>query len=80
MLEIELGHGDKLVSDIYDEKNGKWAGIAMCDGNCPVGEFINTGAKMVADLNPHVVIRTANPDSLDVIIQACERAKEKLRT
>ena len=79
-LEIELGHGDKLVTDIYDDKNREWSGIAISNGDCPVGEFIATGADRVAELEPLVTIITANTASLDVIIAACERAKEKLAT
>lgn len=78
MLEIELGHGDKLVTDIYDDINGEWAGIAISDGNCPVGEFAKIDAERVGDLNPDLIITTKNPKSLDVIIDACERAKTRL--
>jgi hypothetical protein len=77
-LEIELGHGDKIVTDIYDPE-GQWAGIAISNGDCPVGEFIETGAKTVGDLEPLLTITTANPKSLKVVIQACERAIEKLK-
>ena len=77
-IEIELGHGDKLVSDIYDDKNGEWSGIAISDGNTPVGEFSDEVFNSVADLNAHLIIRTKNPKSLDVIIAACERAKLKI--
>jgi len=78
MIEIELGYADKIISDIYDDIDNKWAGIAISDGECPVGETINTGAKMIDDLNPLIVIKTANIKSLDVIIAACNRAKERL--
>ncbi|MCG7932119.1 MAG: hypothetical protein N0E44_18975 [Candidatus Thiodiazotropha lotti] len=71
---IELGHGDKLVTDICDPA-GEWAGITISDGKCIVGETIETGAECVSDLNPELVIVTSNPKSLDVIIEACERAK-----
>ena len=77
-LNIELGNGDKLVTDIWDDKNGEWAGIAISDGEAEVGEFIDTGADRVGELKPHVTIVTTNPKSLDVIIAACERAKTKL--
>lgn len=77
-LELHLGAGDKLVSDVYDDVNGEWSGIAISDGDCPVGEFINTGAKMLDDLDPLLVIKTSNPKSLDVVIAACERAKARL--
>ncbi len=77
-LNIELGHGDKLITDIYDDKNGVWAGISISHGKCPVGEFIDTGADRVLDLSPVVTITTASPKSLDVLIAACERAKKHL--
>ncbi len=78
MIEIELGNGDKIVSDIYDDVNGDWSGIAISDGDCEVGEYFNTDAKTVDELNPIIVIRTRNVKSLDVIIQSCERAKSRL--
>ena len=78
MLEIKLGNGDKLVTDIYDDINGEWAGIAISDGTTPVGDFAETGADRVSDLEPELTITTSNPLSLDVIIQACERAKKHL--
>ena len=77
-LEVELGHGDKLVTDIYDDKCGDWAGIAISNGECPIGEIIDTGADRVAELEPLLTIISANPASMDVIIAACQRAKEKL--
>ncbi|MGY8872167.1 MAG: hypothetical protein ACKVJE_17145 [Pseudomonadales bacterium] len=80
MLQIELGHGDKLVTDIYDDANGNWAGIAISEGSTPVGEFAETGVDRVNELDPEITIITSNPASLDVIIQACERAKKHLAT
>jgi len=77
MLNIILGYGDKLVSNIHDDENGEWVGIAISDGDCPVGDFADIEAKTVNELKPLVVIKTANMASLDVIIAACERAKAK---
>lgn len=77
-MEIELGHGKHLVTDIFDP-DGEWAGIAISEGECPVGEFAETDAETVADLNPLVIIKTENPASLDVIIAACERAKAAMK-
>jgi hypothetical protein len=77
ILQIELGHGDKLITDIYDE-DGEWAGFAISDGHCSIGDIAETGADRVADLEPIVTIITHNPKSLDVIIQACERAIKSL--
>lgn len=79
MLEIILGYGDKIVSNIHDDESGEWVGIAISDGDCPVGEFTEIEAKTVNELNPLMVIKTANMASLDVIISACERAKSMFR-
>ena len=80
MLEIELGNGDKLISDIY-ANNGEWVGISISDAVSPtaVGEDVITDAKTVEGLKPNVTIKTSNPASLDVLIWACERAKNRLK-
>ncbi len=78
MLQIELGNSDKIITDIYDDKNSEWAGIAISDGECPIGEIAELDADRVADLDPHVTIVTSNAKSLDVVIEACQRAKARL--
>jgi hypothetical protein len=77
-MQIELGLGNKIVTDIYDDTNGEWAGIAISNHPANVGEVVDTGANTVAELNPILTIVTGNPLSLDVIISACKRAKKKL--
>ncbi len=77
-MQIELGCGNKIVTDIYDDTNGEWAGIAISSHHANVGEVVDTGADRVAELNPMLTIITGNPLSLDVIIFACKRAKKKL--
>ena len=82
MLNLQLGTGDKLISDIYDPE-GQWAGVMIRQGisTLQVGQDFNdpdgTLVKEVED-DILVAIRTSNPDSLDVLIGACERAKAKL--
>ena len=76
-MEIELGKGDIAVSDFFDE-NGEWAGIAFSEFKCDVGEVVDTGAVSVRDLKPLATIFSRNPKSLDMIIDACQRAKSKI--
>ncbi len=76
MTDIELGFGNKIISDIHNHEEG-WAGFCVSHGNCPVGEEIYAG-KTDIELGAFLRIRTSNPDSLDVIIEACERAKSSL--
>jgi len=71
---IELGHGDKIVTDIHNKDEG-WAGFAISDGECEVGEAFETDAKTDIEMGAKFRIITKNPKSLDVIIAACERAK-----
>lgn len=77
MKTIQLGHGDKLVTDTHNTDE-KWAGFCISDGKCPVGETIDTGCKIDSELNPEIRIITKVPKSLDMIIAACERAKSHL--
>ncbi len=77
MKTIELGYGDKLVTDIHNLEE-KWAGFCISDGVCPVGETIDTGCKEDYELDPEIRIITKNPKSLDAIIKSCIRAKLKL--
>lgn len=74
-LDILLGQGDKIITDIHGDG---WSGIAVSAGEAEIGEFIDTGAKKVGDLDPLVTIVADNLKSLNVIIEACERAKEHL--
>lgn len=75
-VEVVLGHGDKLVRDVSNSDDG-WAGFCISHGECQVGHKIKAG-ETDNDLGAFLRIRTHNPDSLDVIIAACERAKMKL--
>ena len=77
LFDIELGNGDKIISDLYNEKAG-WGGFCISNGKCSVGEIIETGAETDNDLEAFLRIRTTNPESLDVIIAACERAKARM--
>ncbi len=74
-LDIMLGQGDTIITDIVGDG---WSGIAVSDGEAEIGEVIDTGAKKVEDLNPIVTIVADNIKSLNVIISACERAKDHL--
>ncbi|OED34088.1 hypothetical protein AB832_08275 [Flavobacteriaceae bacterium (ex Bugula neritina AB1)] len=69
MKIIELGNGDKVVTDIHNSKQ-KWAGFCISDYDSKLCEVIN------AD-NDFKLIAT-NTQSLDSIIAACERAKIQL--
>ncbi len=73
-IEVELGKGDKLVSDIHNKEEG-WGGIVIHYGSAEVGEIVDTGAEIDEELDVICRIITGNPKSLDVIIAACERAK-----
>jgi hypothetical protein len=80
LMDIKLGDGNKLVTSIhnYDEK---WAGFCVSDSNfnnLNIGEITETEAKTDNDLNAFMRIRTANPASLNVIIDICQQAKQKL--
>jgi len=77
-MNIELGNGDKLVTDIF-APDGEWCGIAISEGDCPVGEFADIEAETVGELEPLLTITTKDPKSLDVIIAACERAKAQVK-
>jgi hypothetical protein len=77
MMQIELGHGDKLVTDTHNFEEG-WAGFCISDGDCAVGETIDMRVETDLELKPELRIITKNPKSLDVIIAACERAKKYL--
>lgn len=78
-IQIELGNGDKIISDIFDPDNHEWAGIAISEGNCPVGEVADLpDIKTVSDLNPIITIVTSNINSINVIIEACNRAKKHI--
>lgn len=78
-IEIKLGHGNHIITDIFDS-NGEWSGIAISYKKCDVGEFIDTGAKTVGELNPSCVIISDNSRSLEVVIQALLRARSKLKS
>ena len=72
-LNIELGFGDKIITDIYDDIEHEWAGIAISNGKC------ETGAKTVEELNPILTIKSGDTKSIDVLIAALERAKTKIK-
>ena len=74
--EIILGQGNTIVSDIFAD-DGSWIGIAFSEFKCAVGETVDTGAVTVEDLDPLVTIKADHPMSLDMVIAACQRAKEK---
>jgi len=69
MKIIELGNGDKIVTDIYNSKE-KWAGFCISDYDSKLCEVINADNdfKLIA----------SNVQSLDSVIAACERAKIQL--
>ena len=73
MQTIELGNGDKLVTDISYPDLGM-AGISISDGDTPIGEFADTNAKVVEDLNPELLIISSSKESLYVVIESCKRA------
>lgn len=78
MQTIELGHGDTLITDIFNKDEG-WAGICLSDGRCEVGEFADTDAKTDEELGAYLRIITSNQRSLEVIIEACKRAITHLK-
>lgn len=75
-LRIELGDGTTLISDIYAE-DGTWCGIAISDGQAEVGAIVDAG-RTEEDLQPILTIKTDNPESLGVLIQAAARAQARL--
>tara|TARA_R110000850_G_C9996087_1_gene467936 strand:- start:1575 stop:1850 length:276 start_codon:yes stop_codon:yes gene_type:complete len=81
-LLIELGDGAKRISDFYDPERGEWAGFIVSDNpkKSEVGEIVSPEVKFVSELDPQLIVVPSNPESLDVIIAACERAKLRFNT
>ena len=74
MNEIQLGNADTLISDINNEAEG-WAGVCFSEHDCEVGEEFKTDAKTDNELGAFFRIISTNPKSLDVLIEALQRAK-----
>ena len=74
MLDIELGKGNTIVSDVHNV-DGKWAGICISYGEARTGELVELEGDTDEEIGAVLRIRSTNPKSLDVVIAACERAK-----
>ena len=77
MITIELGNADHVITDVLLEDEGL-AGIAFTLQQCPIGEEFETEAKTDIEMHSYLRIISSKPESLDVIIAACERAKARL--
>jgi len=80
--DIELGSGDKTVSDIYNIEEG-WVGFCIAEhigDKLAIGENVPLPAnsKTDNDINAFLRIRTTNSAALDVIIETCIKAKARL--
>jgi hypothetical protein len=76
MITIELGHGDHIITDVLLPDGS--AGIAFTVQDCEIGKVFNTDVKTDIDMHSYFRIVSSESASLDVIIAACERAKERM--
>ena len=79
---IELGDGNTVIGDWYSTDGSGMAGVCFTeaiDRDLPVGEKHDDLKGYVGeDLNPFFQIITSNPESLQVLINKLEMAKEAL--
>ena len=80
MLTLELGKGDIIISDIREkDTDAEWHGI--CFTRRESGEIgdIAPGmeGKTTTEVGAFLRVTATNPKSLDVLIEACERAKAR---
>jgi hypothetical protein len=76
MITIELGNSDHTITDVLFPDGS--AGIAFTIQDCEIGKEFNSDAKTDIDMHSYFRIVSSESASLDVIIAACERAKERM--
>lgn len=78
---VWLGNGDKLVADIYAHDES-WAGVGIFlpdNGKTyKIGESDNKKDILINDSNPLILIKSENPDSLQVIIDELQESIKRL--
>lgn len=76
---IQLGDGATVISDVAGDG---FCGICFSEAEINLGvggdQTENVGNKKVDEMGAYFQIVTANPASLDVLIDKCERAKAAL--
>lgn len=77
---IQLGDGATIISDVAGEDG--FCGICFSEAKINLGvggdQTENVGNKTVDEVGAYFQILTTNPDSLDVLIDKCQRAKAAL--
>lgn len=74
-FEVKLMRGNSMIFINLD--NGKKSVTDVCDGDC-VGIAILDEVETGYRNRSTIVITTEDPENLDVIIAACERAKKRM--
>ena len=77
---IQLGDGETVISDVIGEDG--FCGVCFSEAKVNLGvggdQAENVGHKKVDEIGAYFQILTTNPNSLDVLIDKCQRAKAEL--
>jgi len=77
---VQLGDGETIISDVTTDEG--FCGICFSEAEVNLGvggdQTENVGGKKVDEIGTYFQILTKNPDSLDVLIDKCQRAKAAL--
>ena len=77
---IQLGNGQTVISDVIGDDG--FCGVCFSEAEINLGvggdQTENVGNKQVDEIGAYLQILTTNPDSLDVLIDKCQRAKVAL--
>lgn len=77
---IQIGDGETIISDLTAEDG--FAGICFSEAEINLGvggdQTENVGHKKSDEIGAYLQILTKNPESLDVLIDKCRRARDAL--